>query len=91
LPREEWAGRGPRTLTQVLRGAAELEREFQAAVDGGWVDQAERLTAMRRRWADSLEKLVHEFRSSDLPLRTQAVVQDAVMAVAARIDRMGQA
>jgi hypothetical protein len=70
--------------------AGELEREFQAAVDGGRDDQVERLTAMRRRWADDLRKLVHEFQSSDLPLRTQALVQQAVKAMAARIERMGQ-
>ena len=69
---------------------AELERELQTAVDGRRDDQAERLTAMRRRWADNLRKLVHEFRSSGLPLRTQALVQQAVKAVAERIERMGQ-
>jgi len=78
------------SLLHVMRGAAELERECQAAVDGGQDDQAERLTAMRRRWADDLRNLVHEFRSSDLPLRTQALVQQAVKAVAERIERMGQ-
>lgn len=57
------------SLLHVMRGAAELEREFQAAVDGGRDDQADRLTAMRQRWADDLGKLVYEFRSSDLPLR----------------------
>jgi len=78
------------SLLHAMRAAAELEREFQAAVDGGQGDQAERLTAMRRRWADDLRNLVHEFRSSDLPLRTQALVQQAVKAVAERIERMGQ-
>ena len=79
------------SLLHVMRTAAELEREFQAAtVDGRRDDQAERLTAMRRRWADDLRKLVHEFRSSDLPLRTQALVQQAVKAVAERIERMEQ-
>jgi hypothetical protein len=78
------------SLLHVMRAAAELEREFQAAVDGGQDDQAERLTAMRRRWADDLRNLVHEFRSSDLPLRTQALVQQAVKGVAERIERMGQ-
>jgi hypothetical protein len=73
-----------------MGAAAELESEFQAAVDGGRDDQAERLIAMRCRWADDLRKLVHEFRSSDLPLRTQALVQQAVKAVAERIERMGQ-
>ena len=78
------------SLVHVLRGAAELERAFQAAVDGCRDDRAERLTAMRRRWADDLLKLVHEFRSSDLPLRTQALVQQVVTAVAERIERTGQ-
>jgi len=45
---------------------------------------------MRRRWADDLRNLVLEFRSSDLPLQTQALVQQAVKAVAERIERMGQ-
>ncbi len=78
------------SLIHVMRAAAELEREFQAAVDGGRDDQAERLTAMRQRWADDLRKLVYEFRSSDLPLRTQALVQQAVKAAAERIERLGQ-
>ena len=71
-----------------MRGAAELEREFQAAVDGGRDDQAEWLTAMRRRWADDLRKLVFQFRSADVPLRTQALVQQVVKAVAERIERL---
>jgi len=77
------------SFLHVMRAAAELEREFQAAVDGGRDDQAERLTAMRRRWADDLQSLVHEFRTSHLPLRTQALVQQVVKAVAERIERMG--
>lgn len=78
------------SLLHVMRGAAELEREFQAAAEAGRDDQAEWLTAMRRRWADDLRTLVHEFRSSDVPLRTQALVQQAVKAMAERIERMGQ-
>ena len=78
------------SLLHVMRAAAELEREFQAAVDDGRDDQAKRLTAMRQRWADDLRKLVYEFQSSDLPLRTQALVQQAVKAAAERIERMGQ-
>ena len=78
------------SLLHVMRAAAELESEFQAAVDDGREDQAERLTAMRRRLADDLRKLVLEFRSSDLPLRTQALVQQAIKAVAERIERMRQ-
>jgi len=74
----------------VMRAAVELEREFQAAVDGERDGEAERLTAMRKRWADDLEKLVYEFRFSDLPLGTQSIVQQAVKAAAERIERMGQ-
>ena len=44
-----------------------------------------RPTAMRRQWADDLEKLVHEFRSSNVPLRNQALVQQIVKAIAERI------
>lgn len=78
------------SFLRVMGAAAELEREFQAAVDGERGDEAERLTTMRRRWADDLQNLVQEFRSSDLPLRTQALVQQVVKAVAERIERMGQ-
>lgn len=77
------------SLLHVMRGAADLELEFQAAVEGGHTDQAERLTVMRRQWADDLRKLVHEFRSSDVPLRTQALVQQAIKTMAERIERMG--
>lgn len=78
------------SLVHVMRAAVALEREFEAAVAGGHDHQAERLTAMRLQWANDLERLVHEFRSSDLPLRTQALVQEAVKAVAERIGKMGQ-
>ena len=74
-------------LLHVLRVAAELEREAQAALDGG---QAERLTMLRRRWADDLGRLVPEFRSSDLPLGTQALVQQVLTATAERIRKMGK-
>ena len=75
-------------LLHVLRAAAELEREAQAAFDGGHGDQAERLTMLRRRWADDLGRLVHEFQSSDLPLGTQALVQQVLKATADRIRKM---
>lgn len=39
------------SVLHVMRFAAELEREFQAAVDGGRDDQAERLTAVAFRIA----------------------------------------
>ena len=45
---------------------------------------------MRRQWADDLEKLVHEFHSSNLPLRSQALVQQVVKAVAERIEWMAR-
>ena len=77
-------------LLRVMRAAVELEREFQSAVDGSQSGQAERLMAMRHRWADDLKKLVLEFRSSDLPLRTQAMVQQALKAMAKRVEKMGQ-
>ena len=79
------------SLLHVMRSAAELEREFEAAVAGGRTDQTGQLTIMRQRWGDDLAKLVHEFRSAGLPLRTQALVQEAVKAVAERIERMGRA
>lgn len=73
-----------------MRGAVELEREFQTAVDAGRAEQAERLTMMRRQWADDLRKLVGEFRSLDVPPRTQALVQQVVRAMAERIERMAR-
>lgn len=76
------------SLMALLRGAAEIEREFQSAVDVGRIEEAGRLAAMRRRWADDLEKLVEEFRSADLPVRTEAWVQQVVKAAAGRIQRL---
>ena len=78
------------SLTHLMRGAVDLEREFQAAMDTGRAEMAERLTMMRRQWADDLRKLVGEFRSPDVPLRTQALVQQAVKAMAERIERMAR-
>ena len=78
------------SLTKLLRGGVELEREFQAAVDADRAAQAGRLTAMRRQWAADLEQLVGDFRSSNLPLRSQALVQRVVKAVAERIERMAR-
>jgi hypothetical protein len=40
-----------------------------------------------RAMTNDLRKLVHEFRSSDVPLRTQALVQQALKAVAEPIER----
>lgn len=78
------------SLTHLMRGAVDLEREFQAAMDTGRAEQAERLTMMRRQWADDLRKLVEEFRSPDVPLRTQALVQQVVKAMAERIEQMAR-
>ena len=78
------------SLVRVMRAAAELEREFQAAVDDGRGDQAGRLTTMKQRWGDDLQKVVLEFRSAGLPLRSQELVQDALKAVAERVAKMGQ-
>ena len=78
------------SLLHVMRAAADLEREFQTAVDRGRDGQAKRLSAIRQQWADDLRKLVHEFQSSDLPPRTQVLVQQALKAAGERIERMGQ-
>ena len=78
------------SLTRLLRGGVKLEREFQAAVDAGRADQAGQLTATMRQWAGDLERLVHEFRSSNVPLRTQALVQQIVKAMAERIAQMAR-
>lgn len=75
-------------LVHVLRAAAELEREGQAAIDGGRGDQVERLTVMGRRWADDFARLVSEFQSSDLPLGAEALVQQVLKATADRIQKL---
>tara|TARA_B100000678_G_scaffold273358_1_gene263613 strand:- start:913 stop:1518 length:606 start_codon:yes stop_codon:yes gene_type:complete len=72
-------------LVHVLRAAAELEREAQAAVDGRTGDLSERLTELRRSWADGCARLVSEFKSSDLPLGSQALVEQVLKATAERI------
>jgi len=43
---------------------------------------------MRRQWAADLEKLVEAFRASEVPLPAQAMMQQALMAVAQRIEQM---
>jgi|AntDeeMinimDraft_5_1070356.scaffolds.fasta_scaffold12702_3 hypothetical protein len=73
------------SLERLLRAGVELEREFQAAVDARRPDQAERLNTMRWRWATDLEKLVESLHASNLPLHTQAVVQQAIMTMAQRV------
>lgn len=72
-------------LVDLLRAGTELEREVQAAADGGHGGRAGRLRVMARSWADDLARLVSEFQSSDLPLRTQAMVQQVLKATANRI------
>lgn len=80
-----------RALTDLLRDAAEIEREHCSAVDGAMLDQAgaDRLVAMGRRWADDLERVVEAFRGSDLRPRAQAVVQDVLRTTAERMMRLG--
>lgn len=77
------------SLVHVLRAAADLERDFQAAADDGRGDNQGRLTTARWRWADDLEKLIYQFQSAELPLQTQAMVQQIIKATAERIGRMG--
>jgi hypothetical protein len=77
------------SLVHVLRAAADLERDFQAAADDGRGDNSGRLTTARWRWADDLEKLIYQLQSADLPLQTQALVQQIIKASAERIGRMG--
>ena len=76
------------SLVHVLRAAADLERDFQAAADDGRGDNSGRLTTARWRWADDLEKLIYQLQSADLPLQTQALVQQVIKATAERIGRM---
>lgn len=78
------------SLVRVMRAAVELEREFQAAVDGEGSGQSGRLTVMKQRWGDDLQKVVLEFRSADLPLRSQELVQNALTAMAERVAKMRQ-
>jgi len=74
-------------LTHVLHAAAELERELQAAADGGHADQAGRLTVVMHRWTDDLARLAADFQSSDLPPASQALVQQVLKATAERIQK----
>lgn len=75
---------------RLLRGAAELESEFQAAVDAGHGKEAERLTAMKQQWADDLVALLAKVQESGLPLQTQAFLQQILKSPADRIDRLAQ-
>lgn len=77
------------SLMRVMRAATELEREFQAAVDAGLGVHAERFVAVRQQWADDLRALVVEIQEADLPVQTQAFVQQALKSTAERIGRMG--
>ncbi len=77
------------SLENLMTSAAELERGYQSAVDSGrFSDHAEELMTLKRLWADDLQNVVRIFRSSDLPLRTQAVVQQVLKAMAVRIVRL---
>lgn len=76
------------SLIHLMRGGVELERLFQAFVEAGRADQADKLTAMRRTWAADFQTLVSDFRASDVPPQAQAVVQQVVKAMAERIERM---
>ena len=78
------------SLVRVMRAAVELEREFQAAADDGRNDQAGRLTAKKQQWGNDLQKVVLEFRSADLPLRSQELVQNALKTMAERVAQMGE-
>ena len=77
-------------LIHVMSAAAKLEREVRAALDCGQGGGTERLTIMKQRWADDLGHLVFEFQSSDLPARTQILVQQVLKATAERVQRMVQ-
>lgn len=77
------------SLEKLMASAAELERGYQSAVDSGrFADHTSELTALKRRWADDLQSVVRIFQSSDVPLRTQAAVQQVLKAMAERIDRL---
>ena len=75
-------------LVHVLRTAAELECEAQAAVDSRQGDPAGRLTELRQRWVYDLGRLVYEFQSSDLPPEAQTLVQQVLKATAQRIQTL---
>ena len=47
------------SLVHVLRAAADLERDFQAAMNDERGQMAGRLAIARWRWADDLEKLIY--------------------------------
>ena len=76
------------SLMAVMRDAAEIEREFQTAVDAGSLDQAGRFAAMRRQWADDLERLIADIRGSELPANSNAVLQKVLKVAAERITRL---
>jgi hypothetical protein len=74
-------------LVHVLRLAADLEREAQAALDGREGDAA-RLADLRQRWADDLGRSLSEFQSPDLPPQTRTLVQQILKATAQRIETL---
>ncbi|ARS65926.1 hypothetical protein CN221_36035 [Sinorhizobium meliloti] len=79
------------SLEKLLASAAELERGYQSAVDSGrFADHINELTGLKHRWADDLQSVVRLFQSSDVPLRSQALVQQVLKTMAERINRLGQ-
>ena len=78
-------------LERLMSSAAELERMFQSALDSGeFARYAKQLDELKHQWGDDLGRLVETFRSSDLPLIVQAVVQSILKAMAERIVRLGE-
>lgn len=79
------------SLEKLLASAAELERGYQSAVDSGrFADHINELTGLKHRWAGNLQSVVRLFQSSDVPLRSQALVQQVLKTMAERINRLGQ-
>lgn len=79
-----------RSLAALMSSAADLERAFQSAVDsGGFPRQADQLDSLKRQWGADLQRLVELFRSSDVAPESQMVVQNALKAMAERINRLG--
>ena len=78
------------SLMRVLRGAAELEREYQAAADDGPGAHTERLTTMRQSWADDQRAVVIEFQNAGLPIQAQAFVDRILTSIAGHIAQMAE-
>ena len=78
------------SLMWLLRVAAELEREYQAAVDDGHGAHARRLIAMKQEWADDLRSVVVESESANLPLPSRSFVKQILKSTAEQIARLGE-